>query len=205
MKILALCAHTDDAELGCGGSLNRFVGEGHHVHCVAFSRASAHPPFAPDAAGKEMSDALNELGIPAQNTRLYDFSVRKLGYSRQDILEEMIRLRDTIQPDMVFLPCKDDFHQDHTTVYEEGMRAFKYSTLLGYEMPTNNLSFQARSFFALSEENVVAKVKAVRAYRSQNHRRFMSEEAIRALAVTRGVQVGLSFAECFDVIRWVVP
>jgi LmbE family N-acetylglucosaminyl deacetylase len=131
--------------------------------------------------------------------------VRKLGYSRQDILEEMIRLRDTLEPDMVFLPCKDDFHQDHTTVYEEGMRAFKYSTLLGYEMPTNNLSFQARSFFALSEENVVAKVKAVRAYRSQNHRRFMSEEAIRALAVTRGVQVGLPFAECFDVIRWVLP
>jgi len=203
MKILALCAHTDDAEIGCGGSLNRYIHEGHDVHCVAFSRASSHPPFAPDEAGLEMFKATKILGIPKENIKLYDFSVRKLGYARQDILEEMILLRDRIDPDLVFLPCKDDFHQDHITVYNEGMRAFKYATLLGYEMLVNNLSFQARSFIGLKEENVTAKIEAVAAYDSQSHRHFMKERAIRSLAITRGTQVGLDYAECFDVIRWV--
>ena len=203
MKILALSAHTDDAELGCGGTLRRLIREGNRVYSVAFSRASSYPPFTADAAGTEMVRATGELGIHPDDMQLFDFPVRKLGFYRQDILEEMIHLRDTISPDMVFMPCKDDFHQDHITVYEEGMRAFKYSTLLGYEMPANNLSFQARSFFSLSEEDVHAKIRAITAYRSQSDRRFMAEDAIRSLAVTRGVQSGLELAECFDVIRWV--
>lgn len=203
MKVLALSAHTDDAELGCGGTLNRLTREGDEVHYIAFSRASAYPPFPEDAAGNEMKTATDELNIRQINVQLFDFPVRKLGFYRQDILEVMIRLRDTINPDMVFLPCKDDFHQDHITVHEEGMRAYKYSTLLGYEMPANNLSFQARSFFSLTADDIAAKVRAVKAYHSQSNRRFMAEDAIRSLAVTRGVQSGLELAECFDVIRWV--
>ena len=203
MKILTLSAHTDDAELGCGGTLNRFIREGNEVHYIAFSRASSYPPFPKEAAGTEMVNATAALGIRPENIQLFDFPIRKLGFYRQDILETMIRLRDTIQPDMVFMPCRDDFHQDHITVHEEGMRAFKYSTLLGYEMPSNNLSFQARSFFALATADITAKVAAVTAYRSQSNRRFMAEDAIRSLAVTRGVQSGLELAECFDVIRWV--
>jgi len=204
-RIIALCAHTDDAELACGGSLHRFCKEGHEVHYIAFSRASVPEEFPSGTIEEELRCATGILGIPDNNVRLYDWSVRKLGYSRQEILEEMIHLRDEMRPDLVFLPCKDDLHQDHQTVYNEGMRAFKYGTLLGYEMPMNNLSFQARGFNPLEEEDVEAKVQAVAAYQSQNHRVFTRPEAVRALTVTRGMQVGIEYAECFDVIRWVLP
>ncbi|MBD3421471.1 MAG: PIG-L family deacetylase [Chitinivibrionales bacterium] len=204
-KVLVLCAHTDDGEIACGGALHKFCAEGALVYYAAFSRASVPDGFPADIIDTEMWKATNSLGIHRQNVFLYDWQVRKLGYVRQDILEEMICLRDRIRPDLVFLPCKDDLHQDHTTIYHEGMRAFKYSTVLGYEMPMNNLSFQARGFIPLRREDVEAKVKAVALYQSQNHRIFTRAEAVRSLCVTRGMQVGQEYAECFDVIRWVMP
>lgn len=70
---------------------------------------------------------------------MHDFAVRKLSYSRQDVLEELVRLNRSLQPQMVFCPTLGDLHQDHSVVAQEALRAFKTKTILGYEVPWNTI------------------------------------------------------------------
>ena len=116
----------------------------------------------------------------------------------------MIKLRTKVKPDLIFLPSLNDLHQDHRTIADEGLRAFKFSTILAYEMPWNNITFTTSTFFILSDQNLMTKVNALGEYKSQAHRPYANENFIRSLAVTRGVQIGEVYAEAFDVLRLIV-
>lgn len=205
-RILVLAPHTDDGEFGCGGAIARFVREAKDVHYVAFSAAekSVPPEFPSDVLRSELLGATSKLGLPEGNVRCLDFEVRDFPRDRQRILETMIRIRDEMEPDLVLLPSTFDTHQDHLTVHDEGVRAFKYTSMLGYEIPWNNLSFQTTSFVLLQEEDVARKVEALKCYRSQVNRSYANEEFIRSLARTRGTQIGAKYAEAFQVIRRVI-
>lgn len=205
-KVLILAPHTDDGEFGCGGSIARFLSEGKEVYYVAFSTAeeSVPDPWPKDILKTEVKEATSRLGIPKSNLIVYNYKVRELNFSRQDILEHLILIRRDIQPDMVFLPSSNDLHQDHSVISIEGMRAFKSTTILGYEIPWNNIEFKTQSFIALSKENLEKKIYALDAYGSQKGKHYASADFIRSLARTRGVQIGSEYAEVFEVIRWVI-
>ena len=205
-KILVLAPHTDDGEFGCGGSIARFVEEGKEIYYAAFSTAeeSVPDPWPKDILKTEVQEATKRLGIPQANVILFHFKVRELSYHRQEILEELVKIKNDICPDLVFLPSSNDLHQDHSTVSIEGIRAFKNTTILGYEIPCNNISFHAESFIILSEENMDTKINALDAYNSQKGKNYANEEFIRSLARARGVQIGSRYAEAFEVTRWVM-
>jgi LmbE family N-acetylglucosaminyl deacetylase len=205
-RILVLAPHTDDGEFGCGGSIARFVDEGKEVYYVAFSTAEESVPeqWPKDILKSEVKEATRRLSIPSQNLIIYGFKVRELEYHRQEVLEEMVKIKNDICPDIVFLPSSNDLHQDHSTVSVEGIRAFKNTTVLGYEIPWNNIEFQTESFVILSEGNIDKKVSALNAYNSQKGKNYANEEFIRSLARARGVQIGSRYAEAFEVIRWVI-
>jgi LmbE family N-acetylglucosaminyl deacetylase len=205
-RILVLAPHTDDGEFGCGGTIHKFIDEGNEVYYAAFSacQQSVLPQFPSDILITEVKAATKELGIKPGNLLLYDFDVRTFNYRRQEILEELVRLRSTINPDLIFMPALTDIHQDHKTIAEEGLRAFKFSSILAYEMPWNNITFTTSSFVILNEEHVRGKIKALNQYQSQAHRPYASEEFVRSLAITRGVQIGTKYAETFEVIRQII-
>lgn len=204
--VLVLAPHTDDGEFGCGGTIARFVSEGARVVYVAFSAAEqsvlAHLPK--DILRIEVKKATAALGIAPEDCIVLDFEVRRFPELRQQILDKMIQLNREFQPDIVFLPSVNDTHQDHQTIAIEGFRAFKRTTMLGYEVPWNNLDFRTSCFFALDEEQLATKVRAVQMYQSQAHRSYADAEFIRSLAVTRGVQIGAKYAETFEVVRWLI-
>lgn len=204
-RVLVLAPHTDDGELGCGGTISRMVEEGREVYYAAFSTAaeSVPPPFPPDILEKEVREGTRVLGIPAANLLVYKYKVRHLPHMRQEILEELVRMKREIDPATVFLPSAQDLHQDHQTVHIEGLRAFKTVTVLGYELPWNNLSFDYRHFCVLTREHVQTKIAALRCYQSQQHRPYTQEEFIWSWARTRGGQIMVEYAEAFDVLRWV--
>jgi hypothetical protein len=102
------------------------------------------------------------------------------------------------------MPSLDDIHQDHFTIAQDGLRAFKFSTILTYEMPWNNLTFETSSFVILEDRHLQKKVDALKEYESQSHRPYSNEEFIRALARTRGVQINANYAETFKVLRWII-
>lgn len=205
-RVLVLAPHTDDGEFGCGGTMAKLIEQGNDVHCAAFSacQQSVLPTLPPDILITEVKAASKVLGLAADRLVLFDYQVRTFNYHRQDILEKLIALRADIKPDIVLMPSLNDIHQDHHTIAEEGIRAFKHCSILAYEVPWNNLTFNSSSFCLLNEEHVERKVRALAEYKSQAHRPYANEEFIRALARTRGVQIGAQYAECFDVVRWLI-
>ena len=200
---LVLAPHTDDGEFGCGGTISKLINEGTEVHYIAFSACeqSVLPQFPSDILITEVKEATEVLGIKSENLHLLKYDVRTFNFSRQAILDEIIKFRNKINPDLVFIPSINDIHQDHATIANEAIRAFKFCNILCYEMPWNNFNFATTSFIVLDEEHLDTKIEALKKYKSQEHRSYANEEFIRSLASVRGVQVGRKYAEVFEVIR----
>lgn len=205
-KILILAPHTDDAEFGCGGTMAKLIEDGNEVYCAAFSACeqSVLPQFPSDILITEIKAATKSLGLPAENLILFDYQVRTFNFNRQNILEDLIVLRNKIQPDIIFMPSENDIHQDHYTISQEGLRAFKFCTIFCYEMPWNNLTFNTSSFVVLEERHIEKKILALGEYKSQAHRNYANADFVRSLARVRGEQISVRYAETFDVIRWIV-
>ena len=202
-RALVLAPHTDDGEFGCGGTMARLVEQGVEVRYVAFSIATKSLPegFAPDTLAREVREATAELGIPEANLDVHDFDVRTFPVHRQDILELLIGLWEEWRPDVVFQPSLHDVHQDHQVIAAEGLRAFKRTTILGYEIPWNNFDFAYQAYVSLDEAHIERKIAALAKYASQQHRRYADRDYIRNLARMHGVNVNREFAECFQVYR----
>src|SRR5258707_14379184 len=101
----------------------------------------------------------------------------------------MIEIWNDWQPDLVFQPSLHDIHQDHQTIATEGLRAFKRTTILGHEIPWNNLDFAYQAYISLERRHVDLKVTALDRYASQQHRRYADPEYVRSLARTHGINV----------------
>ena len=123
---------------------------------MAFSTAEDSVPshLPKDILKTEVTDATQKLGILPENLIIFDYEVRKLSYSRQNILEDLIQIKEKSNYDLVLMPSNKDIHQDHSTVANEGLRAFKNTTILGYELIWNNLSFDTTAFVKL-EKNML--------------------------------------------------
>lgn len=205
-KVLVLAPHTDDGEFGCGGTMAKFLEEGKEVFMATFSLAekSVSEGLPRDILEKEVKEASKVYGLKESNLRIYRYEVRKFSTYRQEILEDLVSLQKELNPDIVFMPSTNDLHQDHYTIAMEGLRAFKRSTILSYEIPWNNISFKTTSFVFLEERHIAKKLKALSCYKSQAKRYYANEDFIRSLAMTRGTQIGVKYAETFDVMRWVI-
>jgi N-acetylglucosamine malate deacetylase 1 len=202
-RVLVLGAHTDDGEFGCGGTMARLVEANAEVRYVAFSIATRSLPeaFPPDALAREVREATVEIGLPETALTVHNFDVRTFPAHRQEILELLVGLWEEWQPEVVFQPSLNDVHQDHQVVAAEGLRAFKRTTVLGYEIPWNNFDFSYQAYVALEERHVERKIAALGRYESQQHRRYLNPEYIRNVARTHGVNVNRDFAEVFQVYR----
>jgi LmbE family N-acetylglucosaminyl deacetylase len=205
-NVLVLAPHTDDGEFGCGGTMARLIENGVKVTYAAFSTAAKSVPegFPKDVLKHEVRAATGILGIAAADLKVYDFEVRTFPTMRQDILEEMIVLQRELDPDCVLLPALIDLHQDHKTVAEEGLRAFKRTTVMAYEIPWNNLNFSQQAYVRLEERHIQKKIEALASYASQGHRNYLNEDYIRNVALTRGINIGCEYAEVFEVYRWIL-
>jgi hypothetical protein len=99
------------------------------------------------------------------------------------------------------MPSLRDIHQDHQVIAQEGLRAFKRTTVLGYEIPWNNFNFDHQAYVGLEEHHVERKVAALAHYASQQHRNYANPEYIWNLARTHGINVNRAYAEVFEVFR----
>lgn len=205
-RILVLAPHTDDAELGCGGTIARFLEEGNEVYVAVFStcRKSVPAGFPADVLAKEFKASMASFGIPADHLFVFDYEVRDFPRDRQLILEDMIKLRKQVKPTLVFAPSIHDIHQDHHTIGEEAMRAFKLCKLLGYEIGWNNYTFNNQFFVKLEQRHVDRKLAAISCYKSQGFRTYAGPDVLNALTKARGAQICEPYAEVYEVNHWIV-
>jgi len=201
MKVLALSPHTDDVELGAGALLARLVDEGAKVAVAAFS--TGH--HLSGAKKEEMAAAMKVLGITAWTLLNYPdhFYYRQ----RQTLLRDLEKMRDALEPDLVLVPASSDPHQDHQTVTQEALRAWRWRNvrMLGYETlrarpPSEPLRLSC--YAPASEQHWARKWAAVDSYVSQWYNGCLQGDVLRGLALVRGAQVGCEYAEAFEVLRW---
>ncbi len=190
-NILVLAPHTDDESLGCGATIAKMAEQGSNVYVYCFSDCGNV------ALIDEFAAAVYQLKV--NDYDIDDLSVRYFYDKRQAILQTMIDLKFT--PDVVFVPSTHELHQDHQIITQEAIRAFRNTTILGYELPWNNISSCNQCTVELTKDNVESKVLACMEYKSQSHRSYMNPEFIRSWAKMRGVQNGCDYAEVFEVIK----
>jgi len=207
MKVLLISPHTDDVELGSGGTVLKFLESGHEMYWVTFSIAE---DSLPNGMGKgvlrdEFTRVIDRVGIDSERVDLSEYRVRRLHEHRQEILEKLVSLRGEYEPDLVIGLSLNDFHQDHQVITWEMIRAFiKSSSIICYELPWNQVDFSTQLFVCLKERHVEGKWEVLRKYESQieGGRDYFTRDFIYSLAKTRGVQAGCPYAEAYEVVRW---
>ena len=207
-RVLVLSPHTDDGELGCGGTIAKFLEMKKKVKLVAFSTAEKSLPegFSSDSTRKEMFRACAILGLKEKDILVLDFEVRVFSKFRQEILDSLIKIRNDFNPHIVMIPSLKDTHQDHEVITRESLRAFKKTSfsIYGYEQPWNCFTFDTVGFVSLEERHIETKIKAIQEYKSQLKKGYMKPEFIRGLATTRAINIGQEYAEAFEVIRQLI-
>jgi len=207
--VLIISPHIDDGELGCGGTIAKLVDENKTVHYVALSDAkkSLLPGIPTDTLIEEAKNAVKILGINKNYLHFFEFETRCFPQYRQEILDTLYTLKNEINPQTIFVPSLKDVHQDHQVVTIEALRAFKNTalTIFGYEEPWNCFTFDTTVFNVLNEEQIQRKTNALNEYKSQQHRNYFNKESVISLAKVRGTQIGVKYAEAFEIMRMVLP
>ncbi|MDO8125200.1 MAG: PIG-L family deacetylase [Candidatus Hermodarchaeota archaeon] len=196
-KTLVLSPHTDDGELGAGGTIAKLIESGSEICYFAFS--------APKARLKEeCRKSLKVLGVT--HYEIFDVQVRLFPSQRQKILDILFEYNEKNQVDLVLTPSTNDLHQDHQTVTNEALRIFKESTILGYELPWNLIDFKENCFVPLKEQHVKKKINALWNYESQIQakRPYFNEKYLKSLMLAHGLKIRKKYAEAFEAIKLVL-
>lgn len=199
--VLALGAHPDDLELGCGATLAKLAAAGVEVRAMVFTAGHRGAGEGFDRT-EETRTALASLGVTT--VVQHAFTDTRLHQSLNEIIaaieEEVARCR----PDRVYTMFDADRHQDHRTLYEASAVACrKVPQILGYETPSSYPNFLPTVFEPV-EPFLERKVAALKLHASQEHRLYMDEEKVRAAAHFRGAQVDLAPCEGFIAYKMVL-
>jgi len=197
-KVLFLGAHPDDIEIGCGALIHHIVQQT-EILCVTLSDNQKNPDL------KNVMDehfrSMKVLGVSEERIVLGPFQTRVFPNSRQEILEYFLQLRKDFQPDLIFTHSKQDVHQDHNTMTDESLRAFRGITVLGYDVVRSSHGFFPHFLVEVSEEDVNAKIKALAEYETYQDRYYFNAELTRSIMVRHGALAERPFAEGFDILR----
>ncbi|HOZ38518.1 MAG TPA: PIG-L family deacetylase [Anaerolineaceae bacterium] len=197
-SLLFLGAHPDDIELGCGAFLSDMVGKA-DIHCMTFSDNQKNPELL-HLVG-EHYDSMHQLGLTDDQIELGQFETRRFPDFRQEILEKMLALRRQYQPEIVFVHSAQDIHQDHQTVTQEATRAFRGTTVLGFDVLRSSYGFFPNFLAEVSERAVENKIAALNKYATYSNRYYFSPDIMRATAIRHGALAERPYAEGFDIIR----
>ncbi len=197
-SLLFLGAHPDDIELGCGAFISDLVGKA-DIHCMTFSDNQKNPDLL-HLVG-EHYDSMHQLGLTDDQIELGQFETRRFPDFRQEILEKMLALRRQYQPEIVFVHTAQDIHQDHQTVTQEATRAFRGTTVLGFDVLRSSYGFFPHFLAEVSEQAVENKIAALNKYTTYSNRYYFSPDIMRATAIRHGALAERPFAEGFDIIR----
>jgi len=197
-RILFLGAHPDDIELGCGALLHHIVKQT-DVLCVTLSDNRKNPDL--QNVKNEHLEAMAILGVPKEKILLGPFTTRVFPDARQEILEYFLKLRSDFQPDLIFVHSKQDVHQDHLTMTDESLRAFRGITVLGFDVVRSSYGFFPHFLVEVTEEDVDKKIEALACYETYRDRYYFNRELTRSIMVRHGALAERPFAEGFDILR----
>jgi len=199
MNILAIGAHPDDIEFGCGGTLMRYAQKGHRVYLLVLT--SGGVGGAPGRRRHEQEKAAHYM--KARKVFWGDFTDTEVPRDRSVItlIEQTIK---QVKPDLVLFNYLADVHQDHRALAHAALSASRYiREVLYYEVPTTQ-GFEPDVFVDISRV-MAKKLTLLRIHCSQMHRTRVKNlsilESAKSCAVFRGYQGRVKYAEGFKALR----
>jgi LmbE family N-acetylglucosaminyl deacetylase len=194
LRILCLGAHSDDIEIGCGGTL---------LHLLATRRATVDWAVfsAPGRRGTEARRGAARFLRDAVEGRvlLHEFRDGFFPTEWPRIKEAFETLRSEVEPDLIFTHFRDDRHQDHRVLSDLTWNTFRDHQILEYEIPKWDGDLgRPNVYVPLTPAIAKRKVAGLMAvFASQRSKRWFSEETFRALLRLRGIECGVDWAEGF--------
>ena len=196
-KILVIGAHPDDLELACGGSLARFVDNGHEVNALVMSHG-ARGGHEGVRAGEAVSAA--QL-LDLTDITVHDFTDTRMSTEINEMIRAIEAMIDFAKPDIILTHSRNDQHQDHHAVHLATLRAARRcSTILCFESPSVTNDFSAR-FFVDIGDYMDTKIAAVREHANQSGKPYIDEQKLSGKALHRGEQAKVGYAEGYEVVR----
>lgn len=197
---LYLGAHPDDVETGCAGTIVKKIDEQPVVIALSPCNVNTGLDIPYGQIEREFYESMEILGVSRSN--VLEFEAITFASRSHAIRHCIEKLRREIAPDVVYIPAVDDLHQDHRILAVESLRAFRRGSeeLRCYRADSTLRGFSPNVFVDI-EDSIDVKIEALMCYKSQYGRSYHREEVFRAAAITRGVQVGLKYAEAFELIR----
>jgi LmbE family N-acetylglucosaminyl deacetylase len=196
-RVLCLGAHCDDIEIGCGGTLLRWLEERPDldVRWVVFSSNRRR-------AAETRASAQRFLGrAPDKCVTLCDFRDGFLPYQGAEVKQEFERLKAEFAPDVVLTHYREDLHQDHRLVSELTWNTFRGPLILEYEIPKWDGDLgNPNAFVPLADRHLSKKIEILLAeYETQKGRSWFEPETFRSLARLRGMECSAPerYAEAF--------
>ena len=200
MNILAVGAHPDDIEIGCGGTLIKYAQKGHNIFLLFITKGEKggdiETRFTEQIKAAEIIGAKDIFWGNYRDTEL-------LGKGRE-IIETVEDHINIVKPDLIFVNFFDDTHQDHRRVNQSVLSATRYvKNVLFYEVPTTS-NFVPNVFVDISE-TLEEKIRALTAHQSQVMKTNIEDlsiiEIARSAATFRGIQGRVKYAEAFSALR----
>lgn len=198
LRVLCLGAHSDDIEIGCGGSLLRLVrerGKALDVTWVVFSANGAREQEAAASARAFLKGAGRSRIVTLHHRDGY------FPYTADAVKDSFERLKAECRPDVVFTHYRNDRHQDHRLISDLTWNTFRNHLVLEYEVPKYDGDMGVPNLFMPVDERT-ARRKArliLTHFRTQRVKHWMTEETLTALLRLRGIEAGRStrYAEAF--------
>jgi N-acetylglucosamine malate deacetylase 1 len=197
-KVCFIGAHPDDIELGCG-ALIAHIAPQTQILCVTLSDNQKNPTLTNVVS--EHQKSMSTLGVAPDHVIVGEFETRRFPYYRQEILEYMIGLNRSFQPDVIFVHTKADIHQDHGTVTQEALRAFRGKTVLGYDVIRSSYGFFPSFLVEVTEKDVELKIAALAEYKTYTSKYYFDPQITRATLIRHGALAERPYAEGFDILR----
>jgi N-acetylglucosamine malate deacetylase 1 len=197
-KICFIGAHPDDIELGCGAFISNIQGKT-DILCVTLSDNQKNPSLT--HLMEEHIRSMSILGVAPEHVKLESFGTRRFPELRQEILEYLYHLNHEYQPDIVITHTRSDIHQDHQQTTEEVLRAFRGTTVLGFDALRSSYGFFPHFLVEVSSEDVEKKILALAEYSTYHDKYYFDASVLRATLIRHGALAERSYAEGFDILR----
>jgi len=200
MNILAVGAHPDDIEIGCGGTLIKYVQRGHNVFLLLITKGEKGGDIETRYA--EQVKAAEIVGV--RDIYWGDYQDTELLQKGREIIQTVESHIKIVKPDLIFVNFSDDTHQDHRRVNQSVLSATRYvKNVLFYEVPTTS-NFIPHVFVDISD-TLEGKIRALEAHQSQVMKTNIEDlsivEIARSAATFRGIQGRVKYAEAFSALR----
>jgi LmbE family N-acetylglucosaminyl deacetylase len=202
LDVLCIGAHSDDIEIGCGGTLLRLLAErpGSHVRWVVLSATAERQ----DEARASAADFLVDAG--SADVEVATFRESYFPYAWSEVKDYFNDLRRRADPDIVLCHHRRDEHQDHRTIAELAWNTWRNHLIAEYEIPKYEGDLgQPNLFVALSPDVAARKVELImKHFGTQHDKRWFRPETFAGLMAVRGVEAGSTAAEAFHVRKLVL-